>query len=63
MILYHFTDEQHLPYILEDQALRLTESNIGSPSTKVQPSGEGRSSSKAGCRESRRRSSVAAFWS
>jgi hypothetical protein len=39
MILYHFTSMIHLPSIMKDGHLKLTESNIGSPSPKMRPHG------------------------
>lgn len=40
MRLYHYTCLHHLPAILSAGHLRTTESNIGSPSSKLPPCGE-----------------------
>lgn len=40
MKLYHFTSEFHLPLIMSDGFLKLTESNIGSPRSDLLPYGE-----------------------
>jgi hypothetical protein len=39
MKLYHYTSQHHLPYILRDGHLKVTESNIGSPLPTMEPSG------------------------